>query len=118
MDLTNIKMYDSYSANSEDEIIETNISLSNIVDIVNNVLNKHNEICYYLIHLNDNYWSVNFKVSKVNSLETLIMTSFQINLFKDMNHNSVIVLSKEIKKFDEWNQILADLLRNLKTKKN
>ena len=114
IDLTDVKVYDNSFINNDSEIIKTTIKIDDIEDRLNNLLTKHNEICEYVINLNDHYWSVNFKVSKVDSLETLIMTSFQINLFKDKNQCSIIELSNEIKKFNEWNFVFKDLIRNFK----
>jgi len=108
----NIKLYDKELMNNNQEFI-TNINIKAIEEYINNILDKHSEICKYYINITENYWSVSFNVDN-NQLEELCKSMFQINLYKDKNNKSIIIISNEISEYQEWANVHKDLIKKLK----
>ena len=98
---------------NDNQKFKTNINISKIEDYMNSILDKHSELCKYYINITENYWSVSFNVG-MNQLDAMCKSMFQINLYKDINNNSVIVISNEINDFEQWSEVYRDLIKKLK----
>ena len=98
---------------NDDNLLKTNININKIEEIINNILDKHNEICKYYINITENLWTVSFNVG-IDQLEEMCNSSFNIYLFKDINNNSIINLSKEINEYHQWSEVKKDILKKLK----
>ena len=65
------------------QIFNTNINLSKIEDFINNILDKHNDLCKYYFNINENYWAVSFKVG-IDQIDVMCKSTFEINLYKNV----------------------------------
>jgi hypothetical protein len=88
------------------------IQLEDIENTIVKILDKHSDLCKYYINISDASFNVSFNVDE-SQLNAMIKTSFTINLYK-YNNNPLVILSKEVQEFNQWNVILVDLLKKLK----
>ena len=98
---------------NDDQNFNTNININHIEDFIDNILIKYDDICKYYFNINENYWSVSFNAG-LNQIEALCKSAFQINLYKDVNNNSVIIISNEINEFEQWFELRNNLIKKLK----
>jgi hypothetical protein len=112
LNIETVNIFDRELTNDNQQF-KTNINISNIEDYINTILDKHSELCKYYININENYWSVSFNVG-MNQLEALCKSTFEINLYKDINNNSIIIISNEINEFEQWSEVYRDLIKKLK----
>jgi hypothetical protein len=94
-------------------IIKTKINLNNIENKINSILDKFDEFSKYYIHITENSWVVSFRVD-INQLDALMKTSFEINIYKDINNNAILAISNEILEHPQWKTVYEALLRELK----
>jgi len=116
LEISKIKLYEEREFQNDDIIlIKTKIKTNNIEHFLNNILdsNKYNDICKYYINLIDYTYHVSFKVG-LEQLDAMIDTSFEIEIYKDTNNNSVIIIGKKIKEHYEWKELYLELTRELK----
>ena len=112
IDIEKINIYDKELLNDNQHFL-TNINIKMIEEYINNILDKHSNICKYYINITENYWSVSFNIDN-NQVEELCKSMFQINLYKDTNYNSIIIISNEINEYEEWSIVYKDLIKKLK----
>jgi Na+/phosphate symporter len=98
---------------NDNQKFNTNVNINKIEDFINNILNKHQDLCKYYFNITENYWSVSFNVG-MDQLEAMCKSAFEINLYKDNNNNSIIVISNEINDFEQWSDLYRDLIKKLK----
>ena len=94
-------------------IIKTKINLNNIENKINSILDKFDEFSKYYIHISENLWVVSFRVD-ISQLDALMKTSFEINIYKDINNYAILAISNEILEHPEWKTVYEALLRELK----
>lgn len=94
------------------EPLYSRIQLEDIENDIVKILDKHSDLCKYYINISDASFNVSFNVDE-SQLNAMIKTSFTINLYK-YNNKPLVILSKEIQEFNQWNIILVDLLKKLK----
>jgi hypothetical protein len=98
---------------NDSKFFNTNINLSKIEDFINNILDKHNDLCKYYFNINENYWSVSFKVG-IDQIDVMCKSTFEINLYKNEHNSSVITISNEINEYEQWEPVCRDLIKALK----
>lgn len=98
---------------NKNQQFKTNIHLNNIEDYINSILDKNHDTCKYYFNTNENYWSVSFNVD-MSQLEAMCKSTFEINLYKDSDNNSIIIISDEINEFEQWSEVYRDLVKKLK----
>lgn len=94
-------------------IIETHISIDNIEDYLNNILEEHNELCKYYINFEESTWTVSFNIG-YDQIEILMKDTFEIYLYKKEDNNSILLISNKIKNRSEWDNLYSDLLNKFK----
>ena len=97
------------------DIYYTSINIDNIETTINIILDKYSDTCKYYINCIDNNWCVSFNVG-LEQYDAMVQTMFYINLYKDINNNAIITISKEIHDNEQWSAVLRDLLKNLNKK--
>lgn len=107
-----VNIFDQELINKNQQF-KTNIHLNNIEDYINSILDKHSDTCKYYFNINENYWSVSFNVG-MNQIEAMCKSTFEINLYKDNNNNSIIIISDEINEYEQWSEVYRDLVKKLK----
>lgn len=111
--ITNIPPFTNDNTMIKDTfIIKTHINIDNIENYLNNILDKHNELCKYYINFKESTWTISFNIG-YDQIEILMETTFEIYLFKKDN-NSILLISNKIKDRPEWNNLHSDLLNELK----
>jgi len=98
---------------NKNQQFKTNIHLNNIEDYINSILDKNHDTCKYYFNTSENYWSVSFNVD-MSQLEAMCKSTFEINLYKDSDNNSIIIISDEINEFEQWSDVYRDLVKKLK----
>lgn len=111
-----IKKQDILYHQENGKIINTQININNIENIINNFLDKYNEILKYYLYINENKWCVSFNVD-LNQYDAMIKTMFEIKIYKDVNNNAILCISKEINEHEKWCEIYNELIENIKNLK-
>jgi 2-oxoglutarate dehydrogenase complex dehydrogenase (E1) component-like enzyme len=109
----NIQKNESSTNESSEKIIYTNININNIEDILNNFLDEYNEILKYYLYIDENKWCIFFNVD-MNQYDAMVKTMFEIKLYKDIDNNSIVHISKEINEHEQWMEIYKKLVLILK----
>jgi hypothetical protein len=107
-----IKIFNEELINNNQQF-KTNIHLNNIEEYICSILDKHSNICKYYFNINKNYWSISFNVG-IDQLEEMCKSAFEINLYRDINNNSIIIISDEINEYEQWSIVHKDLIKKLK----
>ena len=94
-------------------IIHTKLEINNIENIVNDFLDGNNEILKYYFLIDENKWCVSFNVG-MNQYDAMIKTMFEIKIYKDIDNNAILYISKEIGDHEQWSEIYKELLSILK----
>ena len=94
------------------EIFKTNIHIDKIEVTINEILDK-NDICKYYMNIDENYWLVSFK-NNICSIEDMLISGFEIYLYKDENDNSIIRISKEIIEYEQWSELYRNIINRIK----
>ena len=114
ININTINLYKEEILKNDLSVFNTNINISKIENIINSILDKHSDTCKYYINITENYWSVSFNVG-MDQLDEMCKSSFQIDLYKDHNNNSIIILSNEINEYHQWSEVNKDLKKRLKS---
>ena len=86
----------------------------NIEQIINKVLDNFDEICNYYIIIDSAIWVLAFNVDKSQHKEKL-ESMFEIRLFNDDNKNRYVInISNEAYKFEQWNNVIQKLEKEIK----
>jgi hypothetical protein len=114
IDSSKIELFhDDEFVSNDLKLFKTKHKIDDIENIINNILDKYSEICKYYIDIENTYWCVSFNVG-LEQLEAFYHTMFIINLYRDINNNSIIVISKEIYEHHQWREIFQELSKKLK----
>lgn len=104
--IDNIPIYNNINIKNS-EIFNTTIRIENIENTLNEILDKHNELCKYFINYTEFYWSVSFNVD-MDQLEEMLKTTVEIKIYKGTYGNSILHISKEINENRHWTELLND----------
>jgi hypothetical protein len=108
-----IKKQDISNNLANEKIINTKINIDNIEDIINNFLDKHNEILKYYLFIDEKKWCVSFNLG-LNQYDAMIKTMFEIKIYKDVNNKAILFISKEIDEHEKWTEIYNELITHIK----
>ena len=101
--------YENSVMPKECNAFHTKISITNIENKINNILEKYKDLLKYYINISDNYWGVSFNVG-MEQIQEMIDSMFCIYLYKDVSNNAIILLSKEVNDYPQWNSVRGDLI--------
>ena len=90
-------------------IIHTKLKINNIENIINNFFDANNEILKYYFFIDENKWCISFNVG-LNQYDAMIKTMFDIKIYKDIDNNAILYISKEINEHEQWADIYNKLL--------
>jgi hypothetical protein len=86
----------------------------NIEQSINKVLDNFDEICNYYIIIDSATWVLAFNVDKTQRKEK-IESMVEIRLFNDDNKNRYVInISNEAYKFEQWNDVIHKLEKEIK----
>jgi hypothetical protein len=86
----------------------------NIEQSINKVLDNFDEICNYYIVIDSATWVLAFNVDKSQHQEKL-EAMFEIRLFNDDNKNRYVInITNEAYKFNQWNDVIHKLEKEIK----
>lgn len=108
LDINNIPIFNNDNQINSNEIFNTSIKIENIEKTLNEILDKHSDICKYFINYSEFYWSISFNVD-IDQLEDMLKTSFEIKVYKGNYGNSILHISKEIYENRHWMELLNNL---------
>jgi len=86
--------------NEKQKIITTSISIDNIENKLNKILDKVNENIQYYINITESYYCISFKVG-LQQIDALIETMVHLYIYKDNNNLSIIGISEKINEHQE-----------------
>lgn len=111
--LKNIEKYSDEINYNNSEIIYTKTNINNIENILNNFFDKYDIKCKYYIDITENIYWISFNVG-YEQIEEMHETMFSLKIFKDIDNNSILILSKEITENHNWNDIYLNFLKTFK----
>ena len=86
----------------------------NIEQSINKILDNFNEMCNYYILIDSATWVLAFNVDKSQHKEKL-ESMFEIRLFNDDNKNRYVInITNEAYKFNQWNDVIHKLEKEIK----
>ena len=111
--LKNIEKYTEETNYNNSEIIYTKTNINNIENILNSFFDKYDIKCKYYIDISENIYWVSFNVG-YEQIEEMHETMFSLKILKDVDNNSILILSKEITENHNWNDIYLNFLKKFK----
>jgi hypothetical protein len=110
LDISKINLFDE--TKKTENTIKTSIKVIDIEDKMSNILDKYSEFSRFYFNLTDYYWVISFKPEVCQGdFELMTKTMLEIMIYKDSNNNSIISISENIIKINEWSDLLKDLSR-------
>ena len=111
--LKNIEKYSDEINYNNSEIIYTKTNTNNIENTLNNFFDKYDIKCKYYIDITENIYWVSFN-DGYEQIEEMNESMFSLKIFKDIDNNSILILSKEITGNIYWNDIYLNFLKTFK----